>query len=163
MKLTPLDIRQKRFDVVLRGYSRKEVEGFLEFTAKEYEETVREKNFLADELKRTCERLELHIEREKTLQATMVTAQRMSDELKEQAHKAARVIIADAELQAEKIVAGANSRLVELVRDLNELKRQKTQFEVQMTAVIDWHKKLLESFSGSEQGDVAFFVKKANE
>ena len=42
MKMTPLDIRQKRFEVSFRGYSKKEVEGFLELTASEFEEVVRE-------------------------------------------------------------------------------------------------------------------------
>ena len=73
------------------------------------------------------------------------------------------MIVADAELQAEKIVAGANARLVELVKDLNELKRQKVQFESQVGSVIDAHRKLLETFKTPERGEVAFLVKKTNE
>ena len=40
MKMTPLDIRQKRFEREMRGYSRREVEGFLELTAAEFEEVL---------------------------------------------------------------------------------------------------------------------------
>ena len=58
MKMTPLDIRQKRFESELRGYSKKEVEGFLELTAGEFEEVVRENIALKDELKRTQAQLE---------------------------------------------------------------------------------------------------------
>jgi cell division initiation protein len=146
MKMTPLDIRQKRFEVVMRGYSRKEVEGFLELTAAEFEEVVRENIALKEELKRTAVRLEQHLEREKTLQETMVTAQKISDDVKAQAKKEAEVRIAEAELQAEKIVAGANNRLIELVREMNELKRQKVQFEAQIQNIIDAHQALLETF-----------------
>lgn len=163
MKMTPLDIRQKRFEVAMRGYSRKEVEAFLELTAGEFEEVVRENISLKEELKRTQARLEQHMEREKTLQETMVTAQRISEEVKAQARKESEVIIADAELQAEKIVAGANNRLVELVRDLNELKRQKVQFESQLAMLIDSHRKLLDTFKTPEKGEVAFLVKKSSE
>ncbi len=42
MKMTPLDIRQKRFESSMRGYTRREVEGFLELIAGEFEEVVKE-------------------------------------------------------------------------------------------------------------------------
>ena len=160
MKMTPLDIRQKRFEANLRGYSRKEVEGFLELTAAEFEDVVRENISLKEELKRTMARLEQHLEREKTLQETMVTAQRISEDLKSQAKKEAEVTLADAELQADKIVAGANNRLVELIKEMNELKRQKVQFEAQIESVIESHRKLLETFKTPVGGEVAFLVKK---
>jgi cell division initiation protein len=68
MKMTPLDIRQKRFEVTFRGYSKKEAEAFLELTAGELEEVVRENISLKEELKRVQARLEQHLEREKALQ-----------------------------------------------------------------------------------------------
>ncbi len=105
-------------------------------------------------------RLEQHLEREKALQETMVTAQRISEDVKAQAKKEAEVIVADAELQADKIVAGANNRLVDLVKELNELKRQKVQFESHLEALVDSHKKLLDSWKTQPGGDVAFLVKK---
>lgn len=165
MKMTPLDIRQKRFELALRGYSRKEVEGFLELTAAEFEDVVRENIGLQEELKRTHARLEQHVEREKTLQETMVTAQRISEELQAQAKKEASVIRAEAELQADKIIASANNRLVDLSRDMSELKRQKVQFESQIESVIESHRKLLETFKTqvpASVGELAFLRKKTS-
>ncbi len=167
MKMTPLDIRQKRFEASMRGYSKKEVEGFLELTAAEFEDVVRENIGLKEELKRTQARLEQHVEREKTLQETMMTAQRISEDLQAQAKKEAAVIRAEAELQADKIIASANNRLVDLSRDMTELKRQKVQFESQLESVIEAHRKLLETFkttTPAPMGDVAFIRgKKASE
>ncbi len=160
MKMTPLDIRQKRFERELRGYSKKEAEAFLELCAGEFEEVVRENISLKEELKRTQARLEQHLEREKALQETMVTAQRISEDVKAQARKESEVIVAEAELQAEKIVAGANNRLVELVKELNELKRQKVQFESHLEALVDSHKKLLDTWKTQPGADVAWLVKK---
>ncbi len=160
MKMTPLDIRQKRFEVNLRGYSKKEVEVFLELTAGEFEEVVRENISLKEESKRLQARLEQHLDREKALQETMVTAQRISEDVKAQAKKEAEVVVAEAELQADKIVASANNRLVELVKELNELKRQKVQFESHLEALVDSHKKLLDSWKTQPGGDLAFMVKK---
>ncbi|MCA2980795.1 MAG: DivIVA domain-containing protein [Myxococcaceae bacterium] len=163
MKMTPLDIRQKRFAVTLRGYAQKEVEGFLELTAAEFEEVVRENISLKDELKRTQARLETHLEREKTLQETMVTAQRISEDVKAQARKEAELKVADAELQAEKIVAAAHGRVVDLKGEIGELKRQKLQFESQVEQVLDAHRKLLETFKTQASGELAFLVKKTGE
>lgn len=164
MKMTPLDIRQKRFEVAIRGYSRKEVEGFLELTASEFEEVVRENISLKEELKRTQARLETHLEREKTLQETMVTAQRISEDVKAQARKEAELTVADAELQGEKIVATANNRIVELKADIAELKRQKVQFEAQLEQTIEAHRKLLDTFKTHQAGaEVAYLVKKTHE
>ena len=161
MKMTPLDIRQKRFEVSMRGYARREVEGFLELTAGEFEEVVKENISLKEELKRTMARLEQHLEREKTLQETMVTAQRISEDVKAQAKKEAEVKLAEAELQADKIVAGANARLVELITEINELKRQKVQFESQLESIIESHRKMLDTFKTSTPvgGDLAAFKK----
>ncbi|MFT3707849.1 MAG: DivIVA domain-containing protein [Archangium sp.] len=160
MKMTPLDIRQKRFEAAMRGYSKKEVEAFLELTAGEFEEVVRENIGLKEELKRVQARLEQHLEREKALQETMVTAQRISEDVKAQAKKEAEVLIAEAELQADKIVHGANNRLVELVKELTELKRQKVQFESHLESLIDSHKKLLDTWKTQPGGEVAYLVNK---
>ena len=100
MNMTPLDIRQKRFEISMRGYARREVEGFLELTAAEFEDLVKENISLKEDLKRTMARLEQHLEREKTLQETMVTAQRISEDVKQQARKEGEVIVAQSELTA---------------------------------------------------------------
>jgi len=162
MKMTPLDIRQKRFELNLRGYSKKEVEGFLELVAGEFEEVVRESISLKEEVKRTQASLELHLDREKTLQETMVTAQRISEDVKATARKEAEVLIAQAELQADKIVAGANDRMVGIVKEINELKRQKVQFESHLESLIDSHLKLLDTWK-TQGADVAYLVKKTSE
>lgn len=146
MKLTPLDIRQKRFATALRGFDRREVEPFLELLASEFEEVVKENIALKEENKRLASRLETHQERERTLQETMVTAQRISEDVKQGARKEAEIIVSGAELQAEQIVQGAHTRLVKVIEDINELKRQRAQFESQVQSVIDAHQKLLETF-----------------
>ncbi len=169
MKITPLDIRQKRFESALRGYDRREVEAFLELVAAEFEEVVKENIALKEEQKRTQAKLDAHQERERTLQETMVTAQRISEDMKAAAKKEAEIVLADAEQQAEKIVQSAHQKLVQVVEDINELKRQRVQFESQVRSVIEAHLKLLESFSGPGFADrdwqrvednVAFLAKK---
>ena len=146
MKITALDIRQKQFQASFRGHDRKEVEAFLDLLASEFEEVVKENIGLKEELRRQQQKIDEYREREKTLQETMVTAQRISEDIKAASKKEAELTIAEAELQGERIVADANRKLVQIVDDINELKRQRVQFESQLKSVIDAHLKLLDTF-----------------
>lgn len=163
MKITPLDIRQKRFESSFRGFVRREVEAFLDLVAAEFEEVVKENIALKEELRRLQARLDQHQERERTLQETMVTAQRISEDMKAAAKKEAEIVLADAEHQAEKIVQGAHHKLVQVIEDINELKRQRVQFESQVRSIIDSHAKLLETFRDAPErleDNLAFFAHK---
>jgi cell division initiation protein len=167
MKITPLDIRQKRFETGMRGFDRTEVELFLELVAVEFEEVVKENISVKQELQRASMRIDEYQERERALQETMVTAQRISEDVRAQAKKEAEIIVAEAEHQAEKIVHTAHQKLVQVVEDINELKRQRIQFESQVRGVIDGHLKLLEHFRrGTEwertDEESAFLSHKAN-
>jgi len=144
MKFTPLDIRQKRFETSFRGYAARDVQGFLELLAAEFEDVVKENIGLKEELKRTQVELERHLERGRALQQTLVTAQRVSEDLRDAAKKEAEIVVAEAELQSEKIVHAAHQKLVQVVDDINELKRQRARFESEVRSLVSAHLKLLE-------------------
>lgn len=154
MKLTALDIQQKDFSRALRGYEREEVRAFLQEVAAEVEELSRKLNALGDELRRRDERLAEYAEREKNLQETLLTAQRITEEIKHASRKEAEIIIAEAEVRAEKIVQNAHTRLVEVIDQINEMKRQRAQFESQLRSTIESHAKLLAVFADERQESV---------
>ena len=52
--------------------------------------------------------------------------------------------MAEAEVKAEKILNQAHNRLAQLHEDINELKRQRMQIEVQIGSIIEAHSRLLE-------------------
>ena len=64
--------------------------------------------------------------------------------MKENAHKSSELIIANAEVKAEKILNSAHNRLSQLHEDISELKRQRMQIEAQIRSVIETHTKLLD-------------------
>jgi cell division initiation protein len=64
--------------------------------------------------------------------------------MKDNARKSAELIIAEAEVKAEKILNNAHNRLVQLHEDISELKRQRTQIEVQIGSIVEAHSKLLD-------------------
>ena len=118
MKLTPLDIRQKQFKTGFRGLDPKDVEAFLDLVASEFEELAKENLFIKDEDRGRRSRFDEYRDREKTLQETMVAAQKVAEDMKEAAKKQAEIVVSEAELQAEKIVQNAHQRLVEIVSEI---------------------------------------------
>jgi cell division initiation protein len=74
--------------------------------------------------------------------------------MKDNARKSAELIIAEAEVKAEKILNKAHNRLAQLHEDISELKRPRMQIEVQISSVIESHSKLLEiSKDGTKEMD----------
>ncbi len=158
MNITPLDITQKQFRKVFRGYDPEEVEGFLALVASEFEGLVKDVTALKDEVQRKAEEIADHRSRERALQETLVTAQKASEEIRDAARKEAEITISDAELQAEKIVQGAHARFLRIVDDINELKRQRVQFEANVRTLVESHLKLIEAFREPAREEAVQFM-----
>lgn len=146
MNITPLDITQKSFRRTFRGLDAEEVEAFLSLVASEFEGLIREVTALREAAHRKDEEILEHRGRERALQETLVAAQKASEEIREAARKEAEITISDAELQAEKIVQSAHGRFLKIVDDVNEMKRQRIQFEAGVKTLVESHLKLLEAF-----------------
>ena len=155
MKITPLDIRQKQFPRRFRGLDPREVRGFLELVVADLEELVRENMQLKDDLKKRAQRIDEYREQEKTLQETMIAAQQASDDIRDSAKRQAEIAISEAELQAERIVQGAHTRLVQILDEIAELKRQRAQFEAGVRSLVEAELKLLEVFQSQTGPHVA--------
>jgi len=158
MNITPLDITQKQFRKAFRGYDPEDVEGFLALVASEFEGLVREVTALREAAHRKDEELAEHRSRERALQETLVAAQRASEEIRESARKEAEITVSDAELQAEKIVQGAHGRFLRVVDDINEMKRQRVQFEAGLKTLVETHLKLLDAFREAPREETVPFV-----
>jgi cell division initiation protein len=158
MNITPLDITQKQFRRVFRGVDPEEVEAFLSLVAVEFEALVKDVVTLRENNHRNAEVIAEFKSRERVLQETLVTAQRASEEIKESARKEAEITLSDAELQAEKIVQGAHARFVRIVDDINELKRQRVQFETNVRTLVESHVKLLDMFREPARDETVQYI-----
>ena len=143
MKITPLDLQQYQFRKKFGGLDPADVKAFLELVRVEMEELLRENNGLKDELKRTVQRLAEHKEREQTLKDTLLTAQRLSGELKAQAAKEAETIVAAAEVKAQETLQQVTQRAAKVQAEIRELRRQKIQFEENLRSELLMHLKML--------------------
>jgi cell division initiation protein len=162
MNITPLDITQKQFRRVFRGLDSVEVEAFLALVASEFESLVKESLSLREDNHRKAEEIAEYKSRERTLQETLVTAQKASEEIREASRREAEITISDAELQAEKIVQAAHTRFLRIVDDINELKRQRVQFEAGVRTLVETHVKLLETFRDPSREEAVEFMPSRN-
>ena len=158
MNITPLDITQKQFRRVFRGLDAEEVEAFLALVALEFEGLVKDVLALREDNHRKAEDIAEFRSRERALQETLVAAQKASEEIRESARKEAEITISDAELQAEKIVQGAHSRFLRIADDINELKRQRIQFETNVRTLVESHGKLLDAFREPAREEAVQFM-----
>ncbi len=144
MKLTPLDIQQQQFKVRFRGFDVREVDRFLDQAAEALSAIQERAKRQEEEIRRLRLEKQGYKEREETFKRAMLNSQKVLEQMKENARKSAEIIIADAEVKAEKILNRAHGRLSQLHEDIAELKRQRIQIEVQIRAVLDTHTRLLE-------------------
>jgi len=144
MKITPLDIQQQQFKIRFRGFDIQEVDAFLEQMADTFESLQGENQSLREEINRLKLESRGYKEREETFKRAMLNSQKVLEQMKENAKKSAELIIADAEVKAEKSLSRAHNRLAQLHEDITELKRQRMQIETQIRSIIEAHTKLLE-------------------
>jgi cell division initiation protein len=121
MALTPVEIRHLKPGTGFLGYKRAQTDALLAEIAASFEDVWRERADLAD----TIEQLEVDLVRykeiENLLRTTLVSAERASAELKDQARREADLILDEAHAEARKLKRDAlteNERLVEESRRL---------------------------------------------
>jgi cell division initiation protein len=129
MRVAPLDLRQHRFRTAMRGFDRTEVVAFLTEAADDYEHALREIDRLRQESTRQDALLAEHRDREANLRNTLMTAQRLADEVKEAAQNEARLILREAQSRADFLLQKAESRLDEIERDITELRLRRGDVE----------------------------------
>ena len=129
MRVAPFDMRQHRFRTVWRGFDKAEVVGLLTEAADDYEQALRENDRLRQDLSRLEALLTEHREREADLRNTLLTAQRLADEIRQAAQNEARVTVTEAQGRADLLLQKAQLRLDEVERDINEMRLRRRDVE----------------------------------
>lgn len=151
MRITPIDLRQQRFKAAMRGFDKTEVVAFLTEAADDYELAVREMDRLRDEVARMEGLLNEHRSRENNLRDTLVTAQQLSQQVREQGQKEAKLIVDEAQKRAALLIERAQGRLQSIERDISELHLRRRDTEGTLEASIQALYRALEFIR--EQGD----------
>ena len=137
MVLSPLDIHNKEFTRGFRGYNEDEVNEFLDQIIKDYEITIREKKQLEKEVAELNEKVNHFINIEDTLNKSIVVAQETAEELKANARKESKLIIKEAEKNADRIINEALSESRKIAMETEELKRQAKVFRTRLKMLVE--------------------------
>ncbi len=144
MVITPLEIENHEFKKKLRGVDPDEVKEFLGLVAEEFEKLVAANASMQEEVAELRERLGELRERERILKETMLTAQKLSQEIKVEAERARETIVKDGEAKAEQLLSHARTRASQLEAEIVDLKVERDAFEASLKAMLEQHLKLLE-------------------
>ncbi len=154
MRISALDIRQQQFTVrMFRGLDPQEVEAFLEDVAEDYESVVKENGLLKEQLAALEERSRNITEHERTLQDTLVTTHRLTEEMKQAAKREADMIVRDAELRAEKLAEESRGEEARLKLEVQSLKRMRRQVLEELRTTLARYDRLLTSEQTTDSGD----------
>lgn len=144
MKITPIDIAHKSFDKKLFGLDGEEVAEFLSEVANAMEAVIHERNALKEALREKELQLIEYKDRDQVLKNTVITASQMSEKIKQDAEREAKLIIGEAHQNADAIVRDARESLRRSYNEISELKRLRLQFESTLRALANSHLTLLE-------------------
>jgi cell division initiation protein len=136
MKVTPLDLRQQKFRSVFRGFDPNEVTALLDQVADDYEQALHEADRLRQEVARLDGLVNEHREHERNLRNTLLTAQRLADEIRSGAEQDARRIVQEAEGRSELLLQKTQARLEEVQREIDGLKLKRRDVENSLESVI---------------------------
>ena len=156
MRFSPNDIRQQQFSVkTFRGFDPHEVDAFLDDVAEDYEAVLKEAALLKEQLATLEARARGIVEREKSLQDTLVTTQRLADEMKAAAKREGELIVRESELRGEKLVEETRAEEAKIRSQIQALRRMRRQLVEELTATLERYRRVMTSELESLPDDVS--------
>lgn len=143
MRVTPLDIIQKEFTEVKRGYPPEEVRRFLEEVRESLEEVLKENQRLKDALVARDQEITGLKEGEAGVKETLLLARQLAADVRRGAHREADVIIGEARLEAEQVLVAAHDEYRRLIEQIARLRTARAHHLARMKALLETQAQLL--------------------
>ena len=122
MSLTPVEIRHVKLGRRPLGYDRKATDRLLADIVSSFEQVWRERADLRDAMEDVEVELTRQKEIEGALRSTLISAERMADDVRTQARREAEVIVSEARSTARDIVAGAEAERERIHGEIRRLR-----------------------------------------
>ena len=153
MNVSPLDLRQQRFRSAFRGFDKVEVSSLLNAAADDYEHALKEADRLKQEVARLDGALKEQREQEHGLKATLLTAQKLADDIKANAEDEGRRLIREAQGRSDLLLEKTQARLEDIQREIDGLKLKRRDVETSIEATIQTLRNTLEYVREQEARD----------
>ncbi|MEN6357762.1 MAG: DivIVA domain-containing protein [Armatimonadota bacterium] len=142
MSITPVDILHTEFKTAFKGYNRAQVDEFIGSVRQALEEALKDKSELARKLETLQEEVDRVRKIESAMTDALTVAQKSADEVRNNAHKQAELILKEAEqsrvqmtveAQKEAEKHRADAELIQATRD-----RFESEFRGMLTSYLEW-------------------------
>ena len=163
MKITPMDIQRQSFNSRFRGYDGDEVRAFLNLVSEEVAVLQRDHSRLQQEVQHLNSLLDEHRERETILKNTLLTAQRVSEEIRDNARKQAESTVQEAELRADRLLELAQNRAHEVESQILDLRSQRSALRTDVRALVQRVSQILDLQEEAELEDNLRILKRREE
>lgn len=150
MKYSTDDILSQTFETRFRGYDSDQVHEFLYGLSRAWDEMTRQLKDLNETSETQGAEIREFRQRERALQDALAMARQVSEDVKTSAKRDADLLIANAELQAERLVSQAEIDVRNTKETLNRLKQQRVRFEAELRRTIETHSKILSLYAEGE-------------
>jgi cell division initiation protein len=164
-KITPVELQKRDFPTKRRGFDPEAVRSFLLSIAEDFEDLLRENTELAGRIQRLEEENFDHREREKILKETLLSAQRLSEEMKANARREAEVIVRQAELTGDRVTSEALERASQIEKSIRDLRVQRAQFRTRLHSMVEMFQSVLDfdREEDEEAGSVSYLTRPKDE
>ena len=153
MRITPLDVRKQEFRKAMRGLDADEVFAFLSTVADEYEAVLNDNKALRERLLELDDKVQEYRSIERTLRDTLLTAERVTVEAKDNARREATLIVKEAQLEAQKALRDITAEGARLRQEIQRLRSQRDAYLDKMKVVAESHVKFIESAARDFQAE----------
>jgi cell division initiation protein len=160
MKISPMEIQRQTFSTRLRGFDADEVRTYLHLIAEELQQFQREHAALQQETTFLRSVVDEHRQREEILKNTLLTAQRLSDEIRESARKQSESTVKQAELQADRLVELAQDRAKTIERETLDLRSMRQTLRGDIRSLLDRLHHVLDAQEEAEVDDNLRFMRR---
>ncbi len=137
MGLMPIDVQNKEFARSFRGYNAEEVDEFLDKVAKDYEQAMKDKLNLEENIQELQEKLEQYQKLENTLHNAIIVAQETAEDVKRNANKEAELIRKEADKEAQRTVEEAHYKASRILSEHEEVYKQAQIFKLRFRSFIE--------------------------
>ncbi len=150
MRVTPLDIIQKQFNVGRRGYDPDEVLRFLDEVRESMEELLKENQRVRALIEQRDDEIEMLRGKEGDIKDTLLMARRMAEDLERGARREADIVVGEARLEAEKVLLTLHEERRELQSEVVQLRTSKLRWMSDLRTQTEAQLRFLETLDGME-------------
>jgi cell division initiation protein len=130
-----MDIRKKTFSAHRGGLDKTEVEEFIGELATEIENLRKERAQLTEKAEELTKHLKAYEDTEQLLKDTLVTAQKATNQLRDDAKKEAQLIVEKAKLEGERIKRDAEQQIRYVGDELRALEAKRSNLSDEIAAI----------------------------